>query len=169
MLSPITSGQLKVLKGEVMTLASPSTKPSRPFPGRLQWDWSVYDRPISKTPSISYHCHCVIRKPINTGGKRQPGQHCTRKMESTAAGWALPYWKVLELDLTYYITEAREAFGSKLSISGDIWTDAIVTELSTNGYFKTFHIWKVLAKKFPYMEINSYIWKHGAAPVLFAE
>lgn len=142
MLSPITSGLLKVLKGEVMTLANPSTEPSRSFPSRLQRDWSVYDRPTSKTPSISYHCHCVIRKPINTGGKRQPGQHCIRKMESTAAGWELPYWKVLELGLTYYITEAREGFGSKLSISGNICTDATVTKLSTNGHFTTFHIWK---------------------------
>ena len=138
-LSPITSGRLKVLKGEVMTIANPPTEPGRPSPNRLQRNSSVYGRPISRTPAISCHSHCGIRKPINTCRKLQPGRPGTRKVESTAERVGIFLSINFCIGLNLFHAGARDVFGSKLSISGNIGGDAIWAKLSTNRHFVNIH------------------------------
>ena len=123
-LSPITSGRLKVLKGEVMTIANPPTEPGRPFPKRLQRSSSVYGRPISRTPSISYHSHCVIRKPINTCRKLQPGQPSTRKVESTATVMETPLSGGGGVGFKRFYFGVNQAYGAKLCTIENILSTA---------------------------------------------
>ena len=138
-LSPITSGLLKALKGEVMTLGNPPTESGRSFPNRLQQDSYVYGRPISRPPAISCHSNCFIRKPINTCRKLQPGRPGKRKVESTAERMGTFLSRSFCIGLNLFHAGARDDFGSKLSISGNIGGDVIWVKLSTNRHFVNIH------------------------------